>query len=76
MEQCQQCKIKYPDGYLSPMITSEPNLVTSLICGICALDIRNKVHGINNKEFQGEIAEDMRQMAIKYRKENKTNDKI
>ena len=54
MEQCQRCKIEYPDSYLAPIITSEGNFI---VCGICALEIKNIIHGTNDKKHQGEIAE-------------------
>ena len=68
MNKCQKCKIEYPNGYLSPLITSKGSL---LVCGICALEIGNEVLGIKRKKFNGEEAERLRQMAIQYRK--KTN---
>lgn len=68
MEKCQYCKINYPDGYLSPLMTSKGNC---LVCGICALELSNKVTGLVRKKFQGETAEDFRQMALRYREEIK-----
>ena len=65
MEKCKNCKIKYPDGYLSQFMTSEGSI---LVCGICALEIVNKVFEIDRKKFKGEHAEKLRQRAIKFRK--------
>lgn len=65
MQQCKECKIKYPSGFVDILITNEGNL---FVCGICALKISNKSLGINRTEFQGETAEVLRQMAIKFRK--------
>lgn len=62
---CAKCKIAYPEGYLSPIIGGS---VRGGVCGICALEITNEVHGVTREKFQGEIAEELRQMAIEYRK--------
>lgn len=37
------------------------------VCAICALEMSNLALGINRTEFQGEIAEQMRQKAIEWR---------
>lgn len=66
MQKCTECKIEYPNGYTFPMFTSEGNQVS--VCGICALLISNKVLGITRKKFDGELAEEARQKAIKYRR--------
>jgi hypothetical protein len=65
MTKCGNCKIKYPDELLSPGM----GLGTSdSMCGICALELSNKMLGINRTEFTGEIAEQMRLDAIEWRK--------
>lgn len=69
MQKCTECKIEYPYGYTFPMFTSEGHQMS--VCGICALEISNKIHGINRKKFDGELAEEARQKAIKYRKKEK-----
>ena len=66
MTQCNACKWEYPDGYTAPLLTTEGSMAE--ICGICALEISNKLHGINRKKFDGQRAEEMRQDAIAYRK--------
>jgi len=65
MEKCSKCKIKYPQGYCAPVMTSRG---TTVVCGICALEISNQVLGDDRKEFYGKAAESLRQAAIKYRK--------
>lgn len=71
-EKCEKCHIAYPQGYLSPMMVgTESGLETIMVCGICALEIKNEVHGGGYNRFQGEMAEEMRQMAIAYRKKIK-----
>lgn len=62
---CAECKWNYPVTYLAVAHTSKGN--TGDICGICALEIGNKVLKIRRTEFTGEIAEEMRQNAIKWR---------
>lgn len=41
------------------------------LCGICALEITNHIHGIKRKKFGGEMAESLRQEAIAYNKKRK-----
>jgi len=63
---CAHCKINYPDSVgLSPVLGNHP---TKSICGICALEYINLMHGVQINKFQGEMAEQNRQDAIKYRK--------
>jgi hypothetical protein len=59
---CKICKIEYPDEILS-----------NGICGICALELTNKIHGTNRTSFNGEMAEDLRLQAIAWRKKYKDN---
>ncbi len=67
MNKCSECKIKYPDDVmLSPMLTSEGS--TREVCGVCALEISNKIHGVEQNEFTGEMAEQARQDALAHRK--------
>lgn len=63
MEQCNRCKIWYPDGYTSPVIGAG----SGGVCGICALEIVNEVTGVERKKFNGEEAERMRQQAKRWR---------
>ena len=61
---CEKCKFDYPRNLLSAF---RANKGTAVVCGICALELKNAVHGTNDTEFVGEIAEDMRQQAIAHR---------
>lgn len=63
---CAHCLWKYPDTMLSPMFVLGG--YTRHICGICALEITNAIHGIKRGNFQGEMAEANRQSALKWRK--------
>ena len=47
------CNKYFPDGCVSLMFTSKGN---TMCCAVCALEIRNKMHGLNDKKFQGEMA--------------------
>lgn len=69
MKKCSECKIKYPEELLSPLIGSDG--VTGDICGICALEISNETLGIQRDHFTGTIAEEMRKDAIAWRKNKK-----
>lgn len=63
MDKCNECGKHYPDGCISIMFTSKGN---TKCCGICALEIRNKIHGLNDKEFQGEMANECLNNCKKY----------
>lgn len=67
MEKCTVCKIKYPSEILSPAFGLETK---GVICGICALQLSNELHGDNRIEFNGETAEDFRLEAIEWRKKH------
>lgn len=62
---CANCKKDFPEELLSPMIGTGI-LNPKPICGICALALSNKIHGISRRVFQGEVAEDLRQRAIRH----------
>jgi hypothetical protein len=64
---CSGCDWTYPDGYVNPFTSSKGN---EQLCGICALDASNELHGTKWKTFNGEMAEDARQDAVAYRKMN------
>lgn len=62
---CGECKRGFPPELLSPMFVQGG--YTPPICGICALELRNKVHGIPpGVEFQGEIAQEMYEKALRH----------
>lgn len=63
---CSECLWKYPDAFLNRMNVN--GNYTDPICGICALEIANRMTGIKRGFFQGETAETARRAAIKWRK--------
>jgi len=66
-EMCADCRWPYPDtGYLNQMNVN--GQYTKPICGICALARVNQFHGVQLTRFKGEMAEETRQDAIKWRK--------
>jgi hypothetical protein len=59
---CARCKYDYPDDVsLSPVIGSDE---PAPVCGICALEMVNAIHGTTMKKFRGEMAESFRQQAL------------
>lgn len=65
---CEECKITYPSDYTAPLVITREGLKSTInVCGICALELTNKLHGLNRTEFGGEVAEEMRQRAVKWR---------
>ncbi len=61
---CEECKIDYP-GDLVSVLTSSAGCFR--LCGICALEFTNRMHGIKRKCFRGEIAESLRRRALAFR---------
>jgi hypothetical protein len=76
LKRCGKCKTNYPPELLSQMHIAVPGTAgyTAPVCGICALDITNEVHGVIRSRFTGTIAEGMRQDAIKWRKTHKVGE--
>lgn len=69
MVNCSECKWNYPaNTYVSAMMVN--GRYTKPICGICALEMRNRLIGIPHTDFTGEHAEEMRQKAIRWRDNN------
>lgn len=62
---CTHCRLPYPDELLSDFVT--PN-GRARVCGVCALDLTNALHGTKMKRFHGEGAEFMRQEALEWRR--------
>lgn len=61
METCNQCKNEFPAWLVNPLVASEGN---SYCCPICALAIRNKMHGLpEDTPFHGETAQIMYEQA-------------
>ena len=65
MTECNECDRKFPDELVQPMFTSKGN---TLCCPICALEIRNKIHGLNDTKFQGEMANELLEETRKFLK--------
>ena len=62
---CARCKRVFPATILTIMRID--GSYTPPICGICALEIKNQIHGLPaNTPFQGEIAQDMVDHAEEY----------
>jgi hypothetical protein len=68
---CERCGFPYPDELVSPLLIGVHEGGAGLmVCGICALEVINTVHGKKRKRFprSSSAAEDMRQRAIRWRK--------
>ena len=65
MNRCPKCQVDYPDSVPLSPITGV--VVTQPICGICALEMINELHGIRRSKFRGEMAEFNRQLAVEFR---------
>lgn len=63
---CSRCHWDYPSQILSPFISSAGNRQNC--CGICALELKNEIHGTRWEHFDGSIAEQMRLEAVQWRK--------
>lgn len=63
---CSECNRQFPSGYVQPMITTRGN---TFCCAVCALAIRNEIHGLNDKKFQGTEANKLLRKTQKYLKE-------
>jgi hypothetical protein len=69
MVKCPECRWNYPSNtYVSAMMVN--GRYTPPICGICALEMGNRLHGLPRSSFGGEMAEEMRQKAIRWRQNN------
>jgi hypothetical protein len=66
---CARCRLPYPDDMLNPLVGNFPESGL-LICGICALAMTNEAHGARRKRFDGEMAEEFRQRAIRWRRKH------
>ncbi len=62
---CTLCQIGYPKELLDCLYTSEGDFTD--ICGICALEATNRIHGLQLRRFTGVIAEAKRKAAIGWR---------
>lgn len=69
--ECTRCRWDYPEDVpLSPVIGSTHR---GDVCGICALEMTNVIHGIKRTRFTGEMAEEFRLLAIKARQNRIAN---
>ena len=65
-EVCERCGWNYPDDVSKNRVIG--SMVEHEVCGICALQIVNAIHGSHSKSFtEGSRAEDARQEAVKAR---------
>lgn len=64
---CARCSVPYPDWYLHRFIGS---LVTGDVCGVCALEITNAVHGVKRRSFRGEMANEALWLAREWRRQH------
>ncbi len=78
MRQCQECKRKFPNHIIQPMVSSEfdPPSYERSLCPICALKLVNHMHGLpEGTAFRGIKANAIHTEAVAYLKEKgeKTN---
>lgn len=66
---CKPCGVDYPAYLLNEMFTGAGYTVP--ICGICALEATNQIHGVRRGSFLGGIAERSRVQAIEHRNKTK-----
>ena len=71
LSSCSECKWKYPDNLLNSMFLNGGH--TPPMCGQCALEVSNKVHGVARRKFTAPIAEHMRLLALRWRLRNPKN---
>lgn len=64
---CTSCFTEYPEELVTQMFVNGGYVK---VCGICALQISNEVHGTKRRKFDGEQAEQMRQRAILWRRDH------
>lgn len=76
---CEKCEIDYPTGLVRTLLIgrlskeSVGGVDTIDVCGICALEIINQIHGVNNATFHAPKAEQVRLACVKYRNEQGLN---
>lgn len=62
---CEKCGIKFPKALIQTMFSTQGNWD---VCAICALKIRNEIHGLNDKKFAGEMANRLLKATKRYLK--------
>ena len=70
INKCEHCNWPYPSGLLNAMRTNDSQFDGKYVCGICYLDISNMIHKIQRVKLDGEVAEQFRQSAIKWREKH------
>lgn len=66
LTRCEDCKIEYPSGLVQPI---HSNIVEHRkdLCGICALELMNRTHGMRRTQFDGHQAEYIRLQCVAFR---------
>jgi hypothetical protein len=67
MTGCTRCGTRYPDRLVTPMMI---NSAYTMVCGVCALELSNQIHGTNRRKFTGEQAEQLRLDTVAWRKKH------
>jgi len=70
LRKCDECHWPYPTHYTTYFDTNLVEYRGKYVCGICALEMTNKVHGVIRLKFDGEFAEKMRLAAIQWREKH------
>ena len=61
---CENCGRDFPNHLVSIFVH---NADDKLLCPICALSLRNQIHGLpEGTPFQGEVAQEMYEEAVRY----------
>lgn len=68
MKKCEECKRKFPEHLIQPFMSNHGN---KMLCPLCALDYKNKIHGLNDTCFSGEYAQLLLEEAQEYLIKNK-----
>jgi NAD-dependent SIR2 family protein deacetylase len=69
---CHKCKRQFPDHLIDNFIWVEHGEKKEMrVCPICALDLKNKVHGTKLDHFTGPIAQSMLNQARAYLEDRK-----
>lgn len=68
MPSCENCDRKYPSYLLNEMaIGDDAGLHYHLLCPLCALEIRNSMHGLPPETlFHAEQAADLHKRAVRH----------
>jgi hypothetical protein len=72
---CARCRVRYPTGLLSPLETDQGEPAQT-VCGICALALMNQKRRSSDTRLKSELAEDLRQQAIAWRREHPTREPV